>query len=310
MQKKVGIGMKANTMLYCLQQGFKNVRSNKVYSIASICVVAATLFLFGVLLAAVLNVQHVMQDVEQQVGITVFFDEDINQNQIDNIGKEIEAMPQVLSISYTTAEKAWAEFSAQMFQDQTDLIEGFGDDNPLEGSDSYTVTLHNIEEQKEVADHIKKIAGVRQVKNAEDTAKGLSTINMLIGYACASIILTLVGVAVFLINITISSGIFARKEELAIMKLIGATDAFVKAPFVIEGVIIGIVGSIIPIFLLYLAYDKVINYSADRFSIIANLVDFLPTRQVITYMAPASLGIGLGIGLIGSYITTRRHLKV
>lgn len=302
--------MKVNTMLYCLGQGFKNVRSNKVYSIASIGVVVTTLFLFGVLLAAVLNVQGVMQEVEQQVGITVFFDENIDQKQIDDIGSQMKAMPEVLVVTYTTAEKAWEEFSSQMFGDQTDLIDGFGDDNPLEGSDSYTVTLHDISQQKKVAKQIEKIAGVRQVKNAENTAKSLSSINMLIGYACASIILILVGVAIFLINITISSGIFARKEEIAIMKLIGATDFFIKAPFIIEGLIIGVIGSIIPIFLLYLVYEKVISYIVVRFSIIANLVNFLPTRHIMLYMAPTSLGIGIGIGLLGSYITTRRHLKV
>ena len=131
-----------------------------------------------------------------------------------------------------------------------------------------------------------------------------------IGYISAGIILILLGVAVFLISNTITVGISVRREEIGIMKLIGATDYFVRAPFVVEGIVIGLIGAAIPLGILYVLYEKIILYIGDKFKFISNMIQFLSVDQVFHTLVPVALLLGVGIGFIGSRITIRKHLKV
>lgn len=302
--------MKISTLMYSMKQGLRNIHRNSLFSLASIGTIVACLFLFGILLSVVMNFQYIMRSAEKQIGITVFFEEDIDQSNIDAIGKEIESKEEVSSVKYISAEEAWEEFSKEMFGDKKDILAGFGEDNPLEGSSSYEIHLKDISKQKKFVEYLEGIDGVRQVNSSETTASGLSNLNVLAGYASVAVILILLGVAVFLISNTVTIGISVRREEIGIMKLIGATDFFVKAPFVIEGVMIGLIGSIIPIGLLYLVYDRIIDYVVNRFHMLANLLQFLPTMEIIRVMAPISIFVGVGIGFLGSMITIRKHLRV
>ena len=138
----------------------------------------------------------------------------------------------------------------------------------------------------------------------------LTDFNSLIGYISAGIILILLGVAVFLISKTITVGISVRREEIGIMKLIGATDYFVRAPFVVEGIVIGLIGAAIPLGILYVLYEKIILYIGDKFKFISNMIQFLSVDQVFHTLVPVALLLGVGIGFIGSRITIRKHLKV
>ncbi len=157
---------------------------------------------------------------------------------------------------------------------------------------------------------VESIDGVRSVKSSEAVANGLASLNSLVGYASMAIIAILLFVAVFLINNTITIGITVRKEEIGIMKLIGATDFFVRAPFMVEGVIIGLVGSAIPVIILRYMYENIIEYLIARFPIINILVNFVSTEDVFATLTPLCLLVGVGIGLFGSIVTTRRHLHV
>lgn len=304
-----------NTIWYSFKQGVKNLYKNRMFTLASIGTIVACLFMFGMLLSVGLNFQYMMRKAEEKVGITVFFEKGIEQSRIDEIGEEIKAIELdgesvIKTIEFISAEQAWQTFSKEIFGDEQEILEGFGKDNPLEDSASYEVYLKDIAKQSETVKRIEAMEGVRQVQNSEGTAIGLTNLNKLAGYASAAIIVILLGVAVFLISNTITIGITVRKEEIGIMKLIGATDFFVKAPFIIEGILIGFIGSMIPIGILYLVYDKVIEFIVSRYAFLANLLTFLPTENVIAIMAPASLIIGIGIGFIGSQITIHRHLRV
>lgn len=302
--------MKISTLNYCAKQGLKNIRNNKMFSLASIGTIVACLFLFGILLSVVLNFQYMMKTAEEQVGITVFFQKGIEQEQIDEIGNLIKARPEVAKITFTSGDEAWQKFSKEVFGDDEEILEGFDKDNPLKDSASYEIHLNDITKQNETVEFVEGLEGVRQVNSSDSTAAGLTDLNMLASYASVAIIIILLGVAVFLISNTITIGISVRKEEISIMKYIGATDFFVRAPFIIEGLIIGIIGSIIPIGLLYIVYDKVVEYVITKFHMIANIVKFLPPRDIIVIMAPFSLLIGIGIGLVGSIVTIRKHLRV
>lgn len=299
-----------NTLWYSVKQGAKNLYKNRMFTLASIGTMVACLFLFGVLIAIGMNFRYMVKNAEEQVGVTVFFNEGMEEAEIQAIGTKIKNINGVVETNYISAEEAWKTFSEEVFGNEEEVLNAFGTDNPLADSASYEVFIEDIAQQQEIVKQIEQIDGVRKVESSEGAAVGLTNLNMLAGYAAAGVVIILLAVAVFLISNTITIGIAVRKEEIAIMKLIGATDFFVKAPFIIEGLIIGLVGSVIPIGILYAAYDRVIHYVAENYRFLQNILTFLPPNEVLSVMAPASLLIGVGVGFLGSYITLYRHLRV
>lgn len=189
-------------------------------------------------------------------------------------------------------------------------MEAFAGDNPLKDSASYKITLKDLSTQANFVTYLKSLQGVRKVLSSEITASGISALNSVVTYASIGIIIILLLVSVFLISNTITIGITVRKEEIAIMKLIGATNFFVRAPFIVEGVVIGLVGSMIPLVLVYYMYDNVVKYIIGRFKIVANLFEFVPVGDIFGILIPVSAAVGIGLGLVGSILTTRKHLKV
>lgn len=170
--------------------------------------------------------------------------------------------------------------------------------------------MNDISMQQTLVTYLQSVDGIREVKQSAVVANTLTDFNKLIGYVSAGIIIILLGVAVFLISNTITVGISVRREEIGIMKLIGATDYFVRAPFVVEGIVIGLIGAAIPLGILYVLYGRIIDYIGDKFSFISNMMKFLPADEVFHTLVPVALILGVGIGFIGSRITIRKHLKV
>ncbi len=302
--------MSLRTTGYCIKQGLVNIKRNKLYSLASIGTIAACIFLISVIFAIIINVNYMEKKLEQKVGITIFFDEGLQQEGIDAIGKQIEADSRVDKYEYTSAEQAWENFKEDYFGEDPELAEGFANDNPLSGSASYTVYLKEISEQDDFVSDMKKIEGVRKVKHSEQAKNTLTNIGRLLGYASVALIIILLAVGIFLISNTVMIGISVRRHEIKIMKLIGSTNQFVRAPFVIEGVLIGIIGSVIPIAIIAAVYEKMITFLVGKFGVLASSIPFAPSSQVFTILIPMGLGIGAGIGLIGSALSIRKHLKV
>ena len=302
--------MKISTLLYTIKQGFANIFRNKWYSLASIATISACLFLFGLFFAIVTNFQSMVKDAEEGVAVTVLFDDDITPQQIAEIGDRIKERPEVSAYNFKSAEDAWAEFSQIYFEGNEELAEGFGDDNPLQKSESYEIYLNDVSMQDTLVAYLENLDGVREVRRSEIVANTLSDFNRLIGYVSAGIILILLCVAVFLISNTVTVGIAVRKEEIGIMKLIGATDYFVRAPFVVEGILIGLIGSAIPLVLLYGMYSRLIVYIMEKFNFLSSLMKFLPVHTVFRTLTPIALLLGVGIGFLGSFMTIRKHLKV
>jgi len=309
---KADIHMKGISVLwYGFKQGLKNIKHNGLFTLASIGTIAACLFLFGIFYFIVINVGHMVKSAESAVGITVFFDEGIDEASITGIGDAITAREEVDRIDFISAEEAWEIFKAEVFEGEEDVLtETFGDDNPLKDSASYEVYLNDISKQKELATYIEGLAGVREVRGSDAAASGLSNFNRLVGYISAAIIILLLAVSVFLINTTVTMGINVRKDEIAIMKLIGATDGFISLPFVIEGIIIGAFGAGIPLAILRFMYSGIVSFVLDKFSILSNILTFISVEQIFAVLIPVSFTIGIGIGFIGSVLTIRRYLKV
>lgn len=303
--------MKIRSLGYNIKQGIKNIVRNKMFSLASIATMAACLFLFGTFYSIVTNFQYMVKKAENSVCVTVLFDEGISDQKKSEIGKEIEKRVEVSSIHYTSAEEAWAEFSKEYFgEDNLYLAEGFKDDNPLASSDSYSVYLNDASMQSTLVTYLENMDGVRQVNRSEIMASSLSNVAILVGYASVAIIVILLGVSIFLISNTVVIGVTVRKDEISIMKLIGATDAFVNAPFIVEGIVIGFLGSVIPLLITYLMYDRVVNYVLTKFSILNNILAFLPAESVFRVLTPVTLLVGVGIGFLGSALALRKHTNV
>lgn len=302
--------MRISTFGYSMKQGVKNIGRNKMFSMASIATMSACIFLFGLFYSIVMNFNYIVDKAEQGVAITVFFNEDATQEQKDKIGEELKKEDGVLEVNYISAEEAWNKFQDDYFGDSKEAAEGFKNDNPLANSDNYEVYMSDVSKQKQVVSYAEKLDGVRKVNKSDTVAKILTSVNKLVGIISAAIILILLAVSIFLISNTVTMGITVRREEIAIMKYIGAKDGFVRAPFVFEGLLIGVIGAIIPLVMLYFMYDKAVSYVMTRYSLLNNIVDFLPVMRVYRTLLPVGIALGVGIGFLGSTFTIRKHLKV
>lgn len=298
--------MRISTFFYTIRQGFRNIFRNKLFSLASIATITACLFLFGVFYAIVLNLENMVKTAEEGVSVTVFFEEDTDDATIEIIGQRILERVEVAKVVFVSADEAWESFREEYLGEYAD---GFTE-NPLEGSANYEVYLSDVSLQSDLVTYLQSIPEVRKINQSQSTADMLTGFNSLLGYISAGIILILFGVSIFLISNTVTIGINVRKEEISIMKYIGATDFFVRCPFVVEGMIIGLVGAAIPLVIIYFLYNEVVTYMLSRFSILTSLLVFLPIEEVFTVLLPLSLAIGVGIGFIGSFTTVRKHLKV
>lgn len=302
--------MRISTFFYCLKEGMKNIIRNILFSLASTATVSACIFLFCLFFSLVANVQYMVQKAETNVGITVFFEETMAEAEIQEIGDRIRERSEVKEVRYISAEEAWENFQKEYFKDMENLAEGFAEDNPLAGSASFEIFLHDISEQEMVVSWLQSVQGIRKVNYSNDTAAGLVNFNKMLGLLSAVIIGILLAVSIFLISNTISTAAAFRKDENRIMRLIGATNFMIRAPFVVEGLIIGFAGAVIPLVAVYFLYRNAVVYMMEKFNILSNIIEFLPIQTIFPYMAAVAMTLGVGIGFVGSFFTIRKHLKV
>lgn len=302
--------MKISTHAYNVGQGMKNVWRNKMFSLASIATMSACIFLFGIFYSLGTNFSTMLKTAEEGVAVTVFFDQGITQERIEAIGQEISKRPEVSTYNFVSAEQAWESFKVEYFNGNEELAAGFADDNPLANSANYEIYLNDVSMQKTLVSFLEGLEGVRQVNQSEVAAETLTDINSALTVIFMGIVIILLAVSIFLISNTVTVGISVRREEIAIMKLIGSKDAFVREPFIIEGIFIGFVGSIIPLVLLYFMYEKVVGYMASEFNFLSSMVSFVSVNEIFETLIPISLILGVGIGFLGSRFTLHKHLKV
>lgn len=246
------------------------------------------------------------------MGITVFFDEALSETEILSIGTQIEddKGDLIKDIVYISAEEAWNSFKHEYFGDNSELAEGFAEDNPLAGSASYELYLKDIEAQPDMVAYLNGISGVRKVNYSNSAAAGLASLNKMLALLFGAIIAILLAVAVFLISNTISVAAEFRKSENKIMRLIGATNFMIRAPFVVEGMLLGLVGAAIPLGATYLLYEETTVYILERFRLLSGIIQFLPIDSIFPMMVGISLTLGGGLGFLVSFMTIRRHLRV
>ena len=302
--------MRVSTFWYCLKQGLKNICRNIWLSLASVATISACIFLFCLFFSIIGNIHSMVEHVESSMGITVLFDESLSEDEILARGELIGGRPEIRKMEYVSAEEAWESFKQEYFAGHEALAEGFADDNPLAGSASFVLYLKDIEQQDELVAYLESLDGVRQVNYSHTTAAGFSSFNRMLSLLSLVIIGVLLAVAVFLINNTISVAAAFRKQESQIMRLIGATNFMIRAPFIVEGVLIGLIGAVIPLAGMYVLYTRTVVYLMERFHILSNMLYFIPIGEIYPLMVLVALVLGVGIGFFGSFFTIRRYLKV
>ena len=299
--------MRINTLKYTFKEGFKGLFRNKWYTLASIATISACLFLLGIFVAIIMNFQHIVENVQKGVAVTTFFVEGTTEEEILTMQKQIEGREEVDHVVYISAEQAWADFVEDM--NMGEYMDGFPE-NPLAKSANLEIYINDASKQADLVSYLESSNIVRRINKSDLAATTLSGIDSLVGVASIGIIGILFLVSVFLISNTVTIGISIRKEEINIMKYIGATDFFVRFPFIIEGVLIGLIGAAFPLALIYVLYNQVILGIAGQFPSLSSLLGFLDVMEVFRYLVPLCLGIGVGIGFFGSFITCKKHLKV
>ena len=294
--------MRIRTFFYTIGQGIKSLFRNGWYSIASVATITACLFLFGMFYTIIVNFQHMVRSAEEGVSVTVFFKEGTSEDEIQVLKAEVEKRPEVSKVDFQTADEAWDSFKKQYLGDYA----GGFPDNPLEGDDNLQIYMKNVSQQANLVTYLESVNIVREVKRSEVTAMTLSAVNRLITLISA----VLLGVSIFLISNTVTIGIEIRRNEIEIMKYVGAGDFIVRGPFVIEGVLIGLIGSLIPLALIYVLYGEAVGYFSSKFSILSMFLQFYSPAVIFQKLMPITLGVGVGIGILGSLSSVRRHLNV
>lgn len=297
--------MRINTIFYCFKQGLRNVFRNKWFSMATIATISACLFLFGLLYSILMNVQYMVKSSQDIMCVTAFLEETTSDERVQEIYNMLERREDVREFRYLSADQAWEEYKIELGEYAEDIKE-----NPLYDCAHFEIYVEDVAQQPALVSFLENLENVRKVNSAALTAQALTGLNSIIGYVSIGIIGILFAVSVFLISNTVTIGISVRKEEIQIMKYIGATDFFVRAPFVIEGILIGFIGSLIPLAGVYVIYNEAMLFVAESFSYLSQIMQFLDIRQIFSNLVPVCIGLGVGIGFLGSFTTVRKHLSV
>ncbi|MCI8576489.1 MAG: ABC transporter permease [Lachnospiraceae bacterium] len=299
-----------STFFYCLKQGIRNIFRNIWFSLASVATISACIFLFCLFFSIVSNIQYMVRRMESTVGVTVLFHEELEEEQIREVGEQILTWGGIRDMVYISEEEAWASFQNIYFAGHEELAEGFAEDNPLAGSSSYVIYLEDISRQEEFAAWLEGLEGVRQVNYANTVVSGLSNFNKILSLISLVIIGVLLAVAMFLINNTISVAAAFRKRESEIMRLIGATNFMIRAPFIVEGLLLGLAGAVVPLGIIFVLYTRSVAYIAERFHMLADVFTFIPIAEIYPVMIAVAMALGVGIGFVGSFVTIRKYLRV
>ncbi|MEG6567166.1 permease-like cell division protein FtsX [Thermoanaerobacterium saccharolyticum] len=295
--------MKLNTAAYYIREGLTNVKRNRAMTVASITSVTAALLILGLFLIIILNVDSIANQVESQLELKAFINDNYDATKVAKVGEEIKAISGVKSITFESKKDALNSFKKQL-GDKSYLVNGLENDNPMPQSFIVKVTDANM--MKQVSEEIKKIDGVTQVSYGQDVVDKLLGIIKIIRIVGLFVILILFIISVVIISNTIKLGVFARRREINIMKYIGATDWFIRWPFLVEGIVLGLVGSVLAIAILGFIY----GYASDLVNNKLIIFTLLPAGVVIKQSLVYFLAMGSLIGAIGSGISIKRFLNV
>lgn len=296
--------MSGASFRYLVKEGFRNTWTNRMMSIASICVLLSCLVLIGSASMIFLNINSLVQKIENENVIMVYIDDEATDADIDELGIELQSLNNVQKIEFVAKEDAWAEQIATMDEAQAEFFTEQTDEIPL--PDAYKVTVKDLEQFTSTVKQIKKLDHIDTVRQNTDLAKKLAKVSNGISIISIVIISVLFAISLFIISNTIKLTVYSRRLEISIMKSVGATNSFVQLPFVVEGVILGVVAGVLSLFAVWGIYELAISRFGDVFNSIG--LDPLNFMDYAWIMLGVFVAIGIVSGVGGSLITMRKYL--
>ena len=298
--------MKYNIFGYLIGEGFGNVFKNKKSTGASLMIMCATMIIFGIFLILTQNINHFVDDVKSEQGFQVFLVTDATEEQIQEVGDKIRALNGVSTADFKNKEYAM-NFMKEKFGDKAYLVEAYGSDVY---STSYIVTLTDLNLSKDVQNQILQFDGVKKITSSDETVTTLLSLAKGIKWITGVILVLLVFISIFIISNTIKLTVHARRKEISIMKYVGATNSFIRWPFIVEGMIIGILASLISIVIVGGAYSILAEQAVNSSFMIKIGMSLVSFKDMISSIILVYMLLGIGIGAIGSVISMRKYLKV
>ncbi len=305
--------MRYNILTYHIGEGIRNLFKNKKSTVASLCIMMATMLMFGIFFIIGENINHIMKTIEEDQGIQVYIIDSEDSKEVQEIRDMISTIDGVASATVYTKQDALNQMKTKL-KNNEELLEGYEGDNNI-FPDSVIVKLTDLEKSAAVQEQINEIRinGEKYVDSIQSSDK---TINALINIANGIKIVTgvllilLIAISVFIISNTIKLTVHARRKEISIMKYVGATNSFIRWPFIVEGIIIGIISALITILIIYGGYTLIISKIVGVFSTIQVNISLLTFKDLYQLILIVYMALGIGIGVVGSSISMKKYLEV
>ena len=298
--------MKYNRLGYLIGEGFSNVFKNKKSTIASIIIMCATMIIFGLFLIIGENVNHFVDNLKLQQGFQVFMKENATQEEMDQVKEDIRALDGISTIEFVSKEQGLNTMKEKL-KDEKGVLDGF---NVQKIKASYIVKVTDLERSKTIQDEVEKIDNVVKITNSNETAMKLISIAKIIRIATGVILLLLIIISTFIISNTIKLTVHSRRKEISIMKYVGATNSFIRWPFIVEGIVIGIISSMISILIVGGTYNIITTKMAESDFVRVMGMNLVGLNEMLTSIILVYLILGIGIGTVGSVVSMRKYLKV
>ena len=293
---------------YLIGEGFKNIFKNKKSAMTSLVTMICAMFLFGIFFAIGANINSILEQVQRSQGMEVFILNEATQEQMDELGNKIRALDGVNTVKFKTKEEALDSMKESM-KEYKDLLEGYEGENNIFPA-SYVVTLTDLTLSEQVEDSIGVMEGVKRITSSNDTITALLNIANGLRIAIAAIFLILLVIAITIISNTIKLTVYARRKEISIMKYVGATNGFIRGPFIVEGMLIGLIASILTLGLVALLYDFVI-VKIESTAILQQMgITLLQFVELAKSISVVYVCLGVIVGIVGSTVSMKKYLEV
>ena len=305
--------MRYNILTYHIGEGIRNLFKNKKSTVASLCIMMATLLLFGIFFIIGENINHIMKTIEEEQGMQVFIIEEADSKEVQEVRDMISSIDGVASATIYTKQDALDEMKVKL-KDNQEVLAGYDGDNNI-FPDSVIVKLTDLEKSAEVQEKIYQIQingknYIDEIRSSDKTINALINIANGIKIVTGVLLVLLIAISVFIISNTIKLTVHARRKEISIMKYVGATNSFIRWPFIVEGIIIGIISALLTILIIYGGYTFIISKILGVFNSIQVNVSLLTFKDMYQMILIVYMALGIGIGVLGSSISMRKYLEV
>ncbi len=301
--------MKASSVKYLAGQGVKSIWKNRMMTFASFCIIMVSLLMVGMSVLLSINLTKIISGIEGKSEVVVQIKDNTDDNSIKQLEKDLKSVPNINKVDFYSKEEAWENMLKDMTEEEKSFFQ-YADDNPL--PDTYKITIKDIKKMSETTAQIETFENVQSTKSPTAFADVLISLRRVVTFVSAAITLALVIVCLIIISNTTRSSVYARRKEINIMKYVGATNSFIRIPFFVEGMVVGILAAICALFLTRFAYDGIYSILNDDFQLlrVLGVKSLYSFKDMFWYVAGAYVLAGAFIGAVGTSISTGKHLKV